>query len=197
MDAAIRIFLAIALPDTVHRRLDEIQRGLKAAAGERAARAVRWSPAGNMHLTLKFLGEVSAANVQTLTGMLRKEAVEHSRFTVRFAELGAFPNPRRPRVLWVGADAPPELLRLQKAIESETRLMGYPAEERPFSPHLTLGRVSASAHADDVAAIARAIEQVPVGEVGTVDVDAIHLYRSDLRPSGAVYSVLETFKMGA
>lgn len=190
---AIRAFIAIELPETVRQQLDEIARQIQVRAGDNARRAVRWVPASNMHLTLKFLGEVSSGNVQSLARMLQTEAEKHSGFEMTIGELGAFPNPRRPRVIWVGSEAPGELTLLQKAIEAETRKLGYPAEERPFSPHLTLGRISQNARPDEVSQVARALGEVKVGQIGRVQVDRVHLFRSDLKPSGAVYTSLYQF----
>jgi 2'-5' RNA ligase len=109
--------------------------------------------------------------------------------------LGAFPNVRRPRVIWVGTEAPPELNALQRAIEAETHKLGYPIEERPFSPHLTLGRISQNARPEEVTQVARALSMVNIGEIGRVHVGQLHLFRSDLRPSGAVYTSLYSFPL--
>jgi 2'-5' RNA ligase len=150
-----------------------------------------------MHLTLKFLGEVSTANIQALARMLQSEAARYAPFDFTISALGAFPNARRPRVIWVGADVPAALLALQKAIEAETRLLGYPGEERPFSPHLTLGRITQNAHPDEVAQVARALGEMKVGQVGTVHADKVHLFKSDLRPTGAIYTSLHNFPLSA
>jgi RNA 2',3'-cyclic 3'-phosphodiesterase len=194
---AIRTFIAIELPDSIRQQLNQIELQIQAKAGEAGRRGVRWVPTGNMHLTLKFLGEVSTANIQALAGMLQTEAGRYAPFDFTIGELGAFPNARRPRVIWVGADAPAALMGLQKAIEAETRLLGYPAEERPFSPHLTLGRIAQNAHSEEVAQVARALGEMKVGRLGVVRVEKVHLFKSDLRPSGAVYTSLHSFQLSA
>jgi 2'-5' RNA ligase len=190
---AIRAFIAIELPEDIRKQLDAIEKQVIAQAGESALRAVRWVPANNMHLTLKFLGEVSTGNLQALARILQSEAAEHHGFEMTIGRLGAFPNVRRPRVIWVGTEAPGELSGLQKAIESETHKLGYPVEERPFSPHLTLGRISQNARPDEVTRVARALSEIMIGEIGRMRVDRIHLFRSDLHPSGAVYTSLYDF----
>ncbi len=192
---AIRAFIAIELPETVRQKLDAIEKDIQSRAGETARRAVRWVPASNMHLTLKFLGEVSTANLQTLARMMQNEASKHSHFEMTIGELGAFPNVRRPRVIWIGTEAPAELSALQKSIEAETQKLGYPVEERPFSPHLTLGRISQNAHPDEVTQVARALTEMKIGELGRVQVERIHLFRSDLHPSGAIYTSLYAFAL--
>ncbi len=192
---AIRAFIAIELPADVRQQLGAIEKKIQGQAGESARKAVRWVPADNMHLTLKFLGEVSTGNVQELARMLQGEANRHTSFELTIGGLGAFPNARRPRVIWIGTEAPAELSVLQKAIEAETRRLGYPAEERPFSPHLTLGRIAQNARPDEIAQVARALGEMTVGTLGQVRVDRIHLFRSDLRPSGAVYTSLYDFPL--
>ncbi len=192
---AIRAFIAIELPEELRQHLGDIEKQIQAGAGEAARKAVRWVPASNLHLTLKFLGEVSTANVQALSRMLQTEAGKHQRFDMTIAELGAFPNLRRPRVIWVGSQAPEALTVLQKAIEAETRRLGDPAEERPFSPHLTLGRISQNARPDEVSQVARALGEMKIGEIGRVHIDRMHLFQSDLRPSGAVYTSLYQFEL--
>lgn len=192
---AIRAFIAIELPETIRTQLDAIEKQVQAKAGESGRHAVRWVPTSNMHLTLKFLGEVSVANLQSLARMLQSEAARHKAFDLHISGLGAFPNLRRPRVIWVGSQGPAELNTLQKVIEAETRQLGYPSEERPFSPHLTLGRISQSARPEEVTQLAHALGEMQVGDLGTVHVDHIHLFRSDLKPSGAVYTALNSFQL--
>ncbi len=192
---AIRAFIAIELPEDVRQRLDSVEQQIQARAGEVARRAVRWVPAGNMHLTLKFLGEVSTGNLQSLSRMLQNVAGQHTHFDIVIGGLGAFPNVRRPRVIWVGTEAPADLTALQRAIEAETHKLGYPVEERPFSPHLTLGRISQNARPEEVTQVARALGEVDMGEVGRVHVSQLHFFRSDLRPSGAVYTSLYSFPL--
>jgi RNA 2',3'-cyclic 3'-phosphodiesterase len=192
---AIRAFIAIELPEDVRQKLDVVEKQVIAHAGDSARRSVRWVPSSNMHLTLKFLGEVSTGNLQSLARMLQAEAARHQRFEMTLSGLGAFPNVRRPRVIWVGIDAPGELSALQKAIESETHKLGYPVEERPFSPHLTLGRISQNARPDEVTQVARALSEINIGEISRIPIDHIHLFRSDLHPSGAIYTSLYDYEL--
>jgi RNA 2',3'-cyclic 3'-phosphodiesterase len=193
---AIRSFIAIELPDGIRRELNAVEQKIQSLAGESARKTVRWVAASNMHLTLKFLGEVSSANLQMLTHVIKEAASHHAPFSFSVTGLGAFPNTRRPRVVWVGIEAPPDLLAIQKAIETETRRLGYPAEERPFSPHLTLGRTAQNARPDEVARLAQALNEMKIGQLGSVNASELILFRSDLRPSGAVYTPLNHFPLG-
>ena len=197
---AIRAFIAIELSSELRRQLDEvihkIQERCLSAGGESARKAVRWVPADNIHLTLKFLGEVSVANLQQLARMLKTETSHYTPFDIAIQGVGAFPNARRPRVIWVGSDAPPALGTLQHAIETGTHALGYPTEEREFSPHLTLGRVSQNADPMEIAAISQALTGIQIGPLNPVHVDQVHLFRSDLHPTGAIYTSLYHFPFG-
>ena len=189
---AIRAFIAIELPDEIQVQLGELISQLQ----ERAPRAVRWVPAHNIHLTLKFLGNVSPTNLNTLIQVIRSEALRHRMIQFCVGGLGAFPQPNRPRVVWVGITAPPDLLELQHCVDRETARLGYPGEERGFSPHLTMGRVSQHASPGEVRQVAEALAGMRVGELGQVVVKQLTLFRSDLRPGGAVYSPLEKAPLG-
>ena len=153
--SVIRAFIAISLSSEIHQKLDEVIYGLK----NRLPKApIRWVPANNIHLTLKFLGDVSVSNLEILTKMIQAEVSRHEPFEISVGELGVFPSAHRPRVIWVGIEAPQELYSLHHGIETEMHRLGYAAEERPFSPHLTLGRVSRNARADDYYPIATGIQ---------------------------------------
>ena len=185
----IRAFIAINLSPDILARLEDVLRDLKA---KDPSAPVRWTPAHNIHLTIKFLGDVSVANIDLLTKLLASEAARHPEFEISVGELGAFPNVRRPRVVWVGVQAPPELGTLQHGVEHEMARIGYALEDRPFSPHLTLGRVSRNAGPDNLRQLGDIISQTKVGFLGAVRVREVHLYRSDLRPTGSIYTSLFT-----
>ena len=185
---AIRAFIAIGLPEDLRHQLGDIIDTLK----KKTPRAVRWVPSENIHLTLKFLGNVSPTNLNTLTQMLRQEALRHTPMQFSVGGLGAFPSRQRPRVIWVGVHAPPALIELQRCVDQETEALGYPMEEREFSPHLTLGRVAQNVTPQELRQIAEALYNTQVGELGVVRVTEIRLYRSDLQPGGSVYTPLFT-----
>ena len=187
----IRSFIALNLTADIHRQLDDIIQSLK-----QQTTIVRWVPSQNIHLTLKFLGDVSLANIETLQRVLAGEAARHAPFTFTVGGFGAFPNTRWPRVLWVGVQAPAALNTAQHGIEAETQRLGYTGEERPFSPHLTLGRVSNNASPQEARRLSDALAQVKIGELGQVMVKSVYLYRSDLNPGGATYTPLASFPLG-
>ena len=183
---AIRSFIAIELPVSIQNQLDKIIGQLKGPLTS----AVRWVPAHNIHLTLKFLGDVSPGNMDMLMNILRAEVSRQKNFSISIGELGAFPTPHRPRVLWIGVSAPPQLIALARLVEGETQKLGYAAEDRPFSPHLTLGRVSQNASPLQVRQVADALAGMKVGSLGNADVREVVLFKSVLTPKGAEYSAL-------
>jgi 2'-5' RNA ligase len=184
----LRAFIAVEIPaeiqQNVYRQTAVFRRGIESL--------VRWVPAHNMHLTLKFLGDVSPNNVEFLVQMLRNEAALVPAFDIHLAGLGSFPNLRRPRVIYVGIQAPAALDALQRGIEAAARRLGYESEERPFSAHLTLGRLRQNATAVEQQQIRRALESTQVDVFGTARVDSLHLYKSDLNPGGSIYTRLHS-----
>lgn len=181
----IRAFIAIDMPTDIQKKLDEISNHLQKISH---VSAVRWVPARNIHLTLKFLGEVSPTNLELLTKILASEAIKHHTFELSVGGLGAFPAVRRPRVIWVGIEAPQDLTALQHSIETETIRLGYAAEDRAFTPHLTLARISHNASHEDVTQIGDKLADYKVGLLGTVNVNRVVLFKSDLQPGGAIYT---------
>jgi 2'-5' RNA ligase len=180
----LRAFIAVEIPPEIHKAIESKTAPLRAALD---SSLVRWVTTSNIHLTLKFLGDVSPANVEMLSQMLSVEVSQHTTFALKFGGLGAFPNPRRPRVIWIGIQAPVGLEALQHGIEAATATLGYPSEERPFSPHLTIGRVKQNTGGADIQKIRAALEETQVGSLGTAQVSAVHLFKSDLKPTGAIY----------
>lgn len=190
--AGIRSFIAIDLPAKIHNRLEKVSIHLKENL---EGAPIRWVPVTNIHLTLKFLGDVSESNLEVLKDVLDTVVSNHNKFEISIGGLGAFPKARRPRVIWIGIEAPPELASIQRNIESETARLGYARERRPFSPHLTLGRVSRSAGSRDVRKVAQVLNNFRVGFLGVARVEAVNLFRSDLQPGGAVYTGLYTAQL--
>jgi 2'-5' RNA ligase len=185
----LRAFIAISLSSEVVQGLDGVLSDLKRRL---PPGAVHWVQVRNIHLTLKFLGDVAPARLEAVNKALQNEAVRRAPFEVQVGGFGCFPSARRPRVLWVGVQAPEGLAVLQCGIEAEMARLGFTAEDWPFSPHLTLGRVGRNAGPDDVRRLGDLLSNVQVGPLGVFRAEAVYLYKSDLQPGGSVYTRLFT-----
>jgi 2'-5' RNA ligase len=187
--AVIRSFIAVDLPDALNTALEKASQQLQE---ELSGGPVRWVPVNNIHLTLKFLGDVSDNNIPVLETILKTEAANHHIFEISVGGFGVFPNASRPRVLWVGVEAPDELMSLQRRIDMETARLGYAPDQRAFNPHLTLGRVSRNATPREVRNASKILKKHKIGFLGAARIEYVTLYRSDLGPDGAVYSKIST-----
>jgi 2'-5' RNA ligase len=183
----IRAFIAIHLPATIQFELDKISSRIEGMVNPRAIRRVA---ARNIHLTLKFLGDVSTDDIELLRKLLQSGASHFPNFEIGIVGTGAFPTVRRPRVVWIGVEAQKTLNALQEAIDIETVKVGYASEGRPFFPHLTLARISQNASDEDVRRIGEVIAGLKIGIIGKFQACEVHLMRSELNPGGAVYSSL-------
>ena len=182
----LRAFIAVELPHEIQQAIQKATANFRQTTGS----LIRWVPPGNMHLTLKFLGDISPTNMDMLTQMLRVEADSSHCFDIHVSGFGSFPSLRRPRVLYIGIQAPAGLEALQRGVESASRRLGYESEDRAFSPHLTIGRVKQDATPSDQQKIRQALEHFHIDSLGTARVDSVHLFKSDLKPSGSVYTKL-------
>ena len=182
----VRAFIAIELTPTILNALGDLQDRLKQDV---PPKVVRWVRPQGIHLTLKFLGDVPGAQIAAVAEALQEACVPHAPFSFSIGGMGCFPNPRRPRVVWVGVDEPSgALARLQRDVERAIGPLGFPPEQRRFSPHLTLGRVKGGDR-DAVASLGEYVSRAKV-RVGEMQAEAVHLMRSELLPGGAVYTEL-------
>ena len=186
-----RLFIALHLEEAIRDRLSRLQSDLQAAdrRGE-----VRWVDPNAMHLTLRFLGEAPEAVVPGLVAALETTLVSAHRIRLGLAGIGGFPQLRRPRVVWLGLEGDLEALgALQARIEAAVTATGWPAENRPFQPHLTLGRVRRPGQ-PLTPALAAAIESAQV-EAGSEAHSHLALVRSHLGPAGSRYEDLSRWDL--
>ena len=185
---SIRSFIAIELAPDIRAQIEKIQNELKGSSAD-----VRWVRSGGIHLTLKFLGGVQEEKIPEIAGILKQCAAETDSFNLTIHSLGAFPNVTNPKVIWIGVeDESGRLLTVQQVIEKGLAAIGFKAEKRAFTPHLTLGRLKSPKGKQ---AVRQQIEASRKCECGTFTVKEICLFKSDLKPSGAVYTKLKTFKL--
>jgi 2'-5' RNA ligase len=182
----LRLFVAIHVPPEVQDALAAEQRRL-ATAGI----AMRWIRPEGIHLTLAFLGNVDEVRISAIEDSMLNAAATGAPFQIEVRGLGAFPPRGAPRVLWAGvAGDLDDLRRLQHHVDGRLRAAGFALEDRPFSPHLTLARAADRSPAAQPALAAGLT--APPRSFGRWEVDDIALVRSDLRPSGSVYTTLFT-----
>ncbi len=188
----LRAFIAIEIPDVIKTAIARQTAILQVACGG----AVRWVTPANMHLTLKFLGGISPTKVEPLSQMLQNICQKQSPFEISVSGAGTFPYLQRPRVLWVGLNSPPDLERLQRRIETVAMQLGFKREERLFSAHLTIGRVRQQITVPELDRLQKALTQPLVGEMGKFSPSAVILFKSELRPAGALYTMLFNAPLG-
>ncbi|NTU43068.1 MAG: RNA 2',3'-cyclic phosphodiesterase [Nitrospirales bacterium] len=184
----MRCFIAIEISQPIRDALGEMMKGLKAIS-----RGIKWVPAGNIHLTLKFLGEVKEELIPEIRKRLAEVCNSHSPAALAIRGAGAFPNLRSPQVIWVGCGDSPELKVLYEAIEEAMSGLGFEKERRKFSPHLTLGRVREQRGLEPVM---KELQLLKDQDWGTVEVGAVALMQSVLKPSGAEYTPVSVFPLG-
>jgi RNA 2',3'-cyclic 3'-phosphodiesterase len=189
----LRAFIAIQLSDELRRQIGSVQEKLRRELAGR----IGWTNPNGIHLTLKFLGDIRESQIQPLQEVLQRAAVSAQPFSLEARGVGAFPNPRAPRVIWVGlhgSDGDMEVLRhLQAAIEDGTAELGFQKEARAFTPHLTLARIRDRLEAGTLDKVLAANQSRAVGGFTAASVGLI---KSELRPSGAVYTTLVEVPFG-
>ncbi len=178
----IRSFVALELSDEVREKLVVVLQRL-----QRTSASVKWVEPENLHLTLKFLGEVPEEQIELVTEALKTVAQATEPFSFVVKGVGGFPDLRRPRVLWVGVEATQPLIRLQQLVEKAMEQLGFAPEERAYHPHITIGRVKATTGIEKVREILSEYANVEFGEVF---ISHLTLFRSDLSREGPTYTPL-------
>lgn len=187
--STIRTFVAANLDSGLKAALARVQEQLKATRAD-----VGWVRPENLHLTLKFLGQVEKDRLGAIGKAVAAVATGFGPVRLVFEGLGAFPRPRATRVVWIGLSHGAEALtELQTKVEAALDPLGFPLEARPFTAHLTLGRVRSPAHREQ---LARALTGAPAEVLGEMVLDRIELMKSDLSVGGARYSILQSFPLG-
>lgn len=200
----VRTFVAVEVGEEVARRAAEVLERLRPVAGQK----IKWVGPRNFHLTVKFLGPTRRSELPRLSEALRALAARVAPFALEFAGVGAFPNSRRPQVVWLGVIAGQEpLAALAGEAETVCESLGWPREQRPYRAHLTLGRareprrngkrggrvVSAGEASQRAAKLVEALEAQREAGAGATTVRRLVLMESQLSPHGPTYTVLDSF----
>ena len=186
----MRLFLAINLPSSVVAAIDHEVGALRAAAP-----AIRWIPPEKWHLTVRFIGEQPLERVGAIRDAIDAATAGHADAPLAIRGVGAFPNFRRARVVWIGVAPDPRLEMLHHDIESACVALGMENEGRPFRPHVTLARVPTGVDEGALRALSRAARTVRYSEV--IDAATVDLMASELAPDGPRYRLLHSSPLGA
>ncbi len=188
----IRAFVAIELSEELKASLARLQELIRLGSES----YVKWVDPQGMHLTLKFLGNISVDKVSAISEAIAEVARSVAPFRLEITEFGAFPNTKAPRVAWVGFGGDLEsLLRLQRGIDQALIPLGFPPEARAFSPHLTLGRVRDQATPQERRRLGERVASLEVQGQPSLYVDRVSLMRSQLTSKGAIYSRLSAAEL--
>jgi len=183
----IRTFIALEIPEDLRSSLARIQQRFS-----RAGRAVRWVKPENIHLTIKFLGATTQGQVQQVCRIMDDILAETGSLNVTVTGLGAFPSTQNPKVLWVGLKGAEQFAGLFQRLDHALAAAGFAPEKRPFSPHITLGRVKDSRIKKTLRGFFDDFSDIHVGDFVLSN---ITFFKSDLQPTGPVYSVLKTIEL--
>lgn len=179
---SIRTFISLEIPQMIKQEVEKLQNRLKRSGGD-----VRWAKPSGLHLTLKFLGRVPLPMIPSITDAIESVVTQSQFLKVRIRTVGAFPNLRSPRVIWVGLEGGEELIRLQAELETALSRLGFVPEDQPFKSHLTMGRVKSSRNRQ---ALLSAIQEEEGWEGGDCELNEVHLMKSELHANGSVYTPL-------
>ncbi len=184
----IRSFIAIPLRAEIIFRIGKTQKELRTLSAD-----VKWVNPQSIHLTLKFLGNIEEKKVEEITQGIQEGIKGFKPWPVMVKNMGAFPSLRNPRVVWIGIeDQVGQLVKLQNEIEKEMSKLGFEEEKRPFSAHLTLGRVRSPKGKDE---LAKYLLDERERDFGEIRVERVIFFKSELKPTGAVYTILKEFTL--
>jgi len=184
----VRVFVALSSTPEVKRFLTEIQEELKQEGGE-----VKWDTPEKFHITVKFLGDTEQGRLPALSEALTALSVLQPSFELRYESVGAFPDIIHPRVLWVGARRSDSLTSLHQGIEEACERLGCARDPRPFHPHITLGRVKGTRNTGRLTARLKSLTFEPI----EMHCSELLLVKSDLHPTGSIYTTLNSFPFRA
>ncbi len=183
---ALRTFIALPAPPAVQQAIAEVQIKLKTVQAD-----VKWEPKDKFHITLIFLGNVEQSKLELLSATLAKSFQQFHSCTISYESIGAFPDIRNPRVVWIGIRSNQTVLDLQAAAGQICAEFGFPMDDRRFHPHITLGKVKEARH---VPRLTEAIKTVTFEPI-EMHCSEIVFMKSDLRPSGSIYTILKSFPL--
>ncbi|MEI6127408.1 MAG: RNA 2',3'-cyclic phosphodiesterase [Pseudomonadota bacterium] len=185
----LRTFIALELPEQVKEKLARLQQKFMDSTS-----GVRWVKPDNIHLTLKFLGSTRVKKVEEVSMILDRIAQGVSPFVLNVGGIGAFPNPKNPKVIWAGIQANACCAHFQERLETALAAAGFSREDRPFSPHLTIGRLKDGRMRKELGSL---LEEFSNEHIGRFEASHVVFFRSDLEPAGPVYARIKDIELVA
>ena len=189
-----RIFIAIKLPEVVIGKITEISHYFQS---QTPSEALKWVETENLHLTLRFLGEITEETVGKVQSILPQAVAGQPRFTLSVEGLGMYPNVGQPRVIWLGVKGAEPMVALHGKLETVLARISIERENRPFNPHLTLARIRQRTDRATAHQIGETLSAFKVGTLGAFQVGEIHLIESQLTPQGPIYTTRFTAPLSA
>ena len=186
----IRSFIAIPLATDIRQAAVKLLERLRQPND-----GIKWVPTDNLHLTLKFLGEVDNTEVPRVCDVIRQVTATLPPFEISFAGTGGFPQLERPRILFVGVNDPGSLVAMVSGLESALAELGFKPEPRDYRPHLTIGRTRGGSRRADASVVERLRQEQDL-QLGTMTADCVQLFASFLDKGGPTYQVMDTVELG-
>lgn len=183
----MRTFIALDFSPEIIRKINEIIDYFKTQTPERA---LKWVAPENLHLTIKFLGEVPEKKIEQIKSLINETLDDVKSFEIGVEKLGMYPNSQKPRVVWLGVRGAGPLKEIHKVLDSQLQKAEIQPDNRGFSPHLTIARVRRNADIQSVKEIGETLSKFKVDSLGTCTVNHIILYKSELTPQGPIYTPL-------
>ena len=188
----MRTFIAVDLPKETLEKIQEIIDYFKLQTPNRA---LKWVSTKNLHLTIKFIGEISPDILSQVKNMITSTLATQTAFNIGIEGLGMYPNPHKPRVVWLGISNTGPLIAIHNKLDAALKAVDIEPERRDYSPHLTIARVRRKTDIDIVKAIGDTLSQFKVDSLGTIRIDEVRLYQSKLTPEGPIYTPLLSVRL--
>lgn len=188
----MRTFIAIDLSREILQKIDAVTSFLKT---QTPPDGLKWVDIQNLHLTLKFLGEISTDQINQIKTLTAAALADIQAFTLSIEGMGVYPNPSKVRVVWLGCKNGQTLIRAHEVLDRTLASAGIEREKRPFSPHLTIARVRRGTQPSLIREIGETLSQFRIDDLGSFRVSHIRLYQSTLTPRGPIYTPLLTIPL--
>ena len=185
----MRTFIAVDFPPNMLKKIGEITTFFKTLTPEKG---LKWVETGNLHLTIKFLGEIEENKTDQVKHTLAQALKDQNCFDIEIAGLGMYPNKRAPRVIWLGIVGASPLKEVYQVINRELTALDLTPERRAFSPHLTIARIRKHTDRQQAQQIGEILSTYKVESLGLTTIKQVHLYQSVLTPSGPIYTLLHS-----